>query len=519
MNLPFETVFTMKRILKSPNTLWIAALIVVFAASFAYIFDPKLNFNGDNCYYFANATSLANGDGYADMFGKPTNNFPPGYPLLMVPLRMLTDSIIAQKLLNGLFLLVGTLLLFSIMVRAGFKRNLAFLTSSAVLVTPHLLEFSTMMMSEASCFCCIALVFWLYQGVLRREEEGASVWRMPQFYLFLAALVFSYYIRTQALALVVGFALAMLVKRRYAQSAAVVAAFAVGYLPWMLRNASLGLGQSRYVSQIDFSNIFTNLKMLIVQAIPESVIPFFPVNYEKTPSVLLYIIAFMMLAIILYGFWNSNKLRWPLFFYFCGTLGIIAIMDTPSQYRYVTTAIPFLTLGMFVGLWHLFSMVTKFSLGKNFSAWFLLVLFVPMTFQKSSGTGHTIGDLRLFATMKFPAHYENFFNIGKVIADFDPKGIVCSRKPELLYAASGMRGVHYLETEDTDKMLRSMIDRKVDYVIFEQLGYSSTEYYLMPCIKMHPELFKVIGNLPNPDTYLFSFDRRKAMFWLLNKNK
>ena len=161
----------MKKLLKSENLLWCIALAVIFTISFSYTFDSKLNLNGDNCYYFANATSLAKGAGYADMFGKPTTNFPPGYPLLMTPLRMVTDSIVAQKVLNGLFLLTGVLLLFSTIVRAGFKRPLAFLACTAVLITPHLLEFTTMMMSEASCFCCIALIFWLYQGIMEKEKE------------------------------------------------------------------------------------------------------------------------------------------------------------------------------------------------------------------------------------------------------------------------------------------------------------------------------------------------------------
>ena len=143
----------MTKFLKSPNLLWGIALFAIFVISFSYVFDSKINLNGDNCYYFIYATSLAQGNGYADMLGKATAHFPPGYPLLMAPLRMVTDSIVTQKILNGAFLFVGVMLLFSIMVRAGFKRSLAFLACSAVLVTPHLLEFATMMMSEASCFC------------------------------------------------------------------------------------------------------------------------------------------------------------------------------------------------------------------------------------------------------------------------------------------------------------------------------------------------------------------------------
>ena len=503
----------MTKVLKSPNFLWGVALFALFTISFSYIFDSKLNLNGDNCYYFANATSLARGDGYADMFGKPTTNFPPGYPLLMAPLRMVTDSIVAQKILNGVFLCVGVMLLFSMMLRAGFKHSLSFLACSAVLITPHLLEFTTMMMSEASCFCCMALIFWLFQGVMSNERQ-TSVWRMPRFYLLLALIVFSYYIRTQAIAIIAGFVIGFIFMRRYALSAAVVGAFVMGYLPWMLRNSMLGLNQSRYVSQIDFTNIFSTAKMLIIQAMPESIIPFVPVNYNEPAGAMLWIFAIALLAAVLYGFWNMGKLRWPLFFYFCGTIGIISLFNVPSQYRYLTTATPFLTMGLFVGLYKFGEYVARKYFNCGFSAWILLLLFLPATVQENRGNKHTLGDLHMIAEQQFPSQFNNFFDMGKMLAKHNADAIVCSRKPELLYATSGMRGVHYLENEDTALMLQSMLDKKVDYVLFEQLGYGSTYRYLLPCIQKHPDIFKVVAHLKNPDTYLFIFDKQKAAEWL-----
>lgn len=505
----------MRTFLKSPNLLWIVALFAIFVISFSYVFDSKINLNGDNCYYYINATSLAHGEGYADMLGKPTTNFPPGYPLLMAPLRVITDSIVAQKILNGVFLFVGVALLFSIMVRAGFKRNLAFLACSAMLITPHLLEFTTMMMSEASCFCCLALIFWLFQGVTHKEEqEQVPVWRMPRFYLMLALIVFAYYIRTQAIAVIAGFLLGFIFMRRYTLSAAVVGAFAVGYLPWMVRNAILGLNQSRYTSQIDFTNIFSTAKMLIIQAMPETIIPFVPVNYDEPTGVALWIFGIILLAAVLYGFWNMGKLRWPLFFYFCGTIGIISLFNVPSQYRYLTSATPFLTMGLFVGLYKFCEILTKKYLDCSFSAWVLLLLFVPATMQEAKGSKHTLKDLHALAQEKFPPQFTNFFSMGKYLAKHAPDAIVCSRKPELLYATTGMRGVKYLEREDTALMLQDMLDKKVDYVILEQLGYGSTYRYLLPCLQKHPDVFTIVAQAKNPETYLFVFEKQKAIEWL-----
>lgn len=510
----------MKKNLKSPNLLWMIALFAIFVISFSYVFDSKINLNGDNCYYFINATSLARGEGYADMLGKPTTNFPPGYPLLMAPLRMVTDSIVAQKILNGLFLFAGVALLFSTMVRAGFKRNLAFLACSAVLITPHLLEFTTMMMSEASCFCCLALIFWLFQSITRKEEqEQTSVWRMRRFYLLLALIVFAYYIRTQAIAIIAGFLLGFIFMRRYSLSVAVVGAFAAGYLPWMVRNAILGLNQSRYTSQIDFTNIFSTTKMLVTQAMPESIIPFVPVDYKEPTSVLMWIFAILLLVAVLYGFWNMGKLRWPLFFYFCGTIGIISLFNVPSQYRYLTSATPFLTMGLFVGLYKFCEILTKKYLNCGFSAWILLLLFIPATTQEAKGDKHTLKDLHILAEQKFPPQYANFFSMGKYLAKHAPDAIVCSRKPELLYATSGMRGVNYLENEDTALMLQNMLDKKVDYVILEQLGFGSTHRYLLPCLQKHPDIFTIVAQAKNPETYLFVFEKQKAIEWLKANNK
>ncbi len=51
----------------------------------------------------------------------------------------------------------------------------------------------------------------------------------------------------------------------------------------------------------------------------------------------------------------------------------------------------------------------------------------------------------------------------------------------------------------------------------EQLGYGSTARYLYPAIVAHQELFPVVGQIPNPDTYLLKFEREKAKEKLLTK--
>ncbi len=500
----------MNRKRKFSNLPWVAALLVMAVAVFIFVFNPKADFNGDNCYYFANATSLAEGRGYADMFGRETNNFPPGYPILMTPVRMLTDSIVAQKILNLAFLFGGVVLLFMLLVERGFKRGLAFLVGAAVLVTPHILEFSTIMMSEASCIFFIILSLWLY---VRLPRDEAQLWRSKRFYLFLAVLVFTYHIRTQAVALVVAVVAAMLVERRWRTSAVVGATFMLGCLPWMVRNALLGLGQSRYVSQIDFSRFFDNVQMLLFKAVPESVIPFANIRYDEGVSFGLFVGALLLLALIIYGFCKMPSLRTLLLVMFGATIFIIAALDTPSRYRYLVIILPLLTAGLFVGLWSLGTVVSGFF-KREFPVYILTLLFVPMFMQYDTLTKHTIWGLYVYGRIPLPSKFYNFREVSRRAAEFDRYAIVATRKPELFYLYSGVKARYFLETEDEAELIADLVDKGVKYVVLDQLGMEATFKYLYPCVRNHPELFTTVVTVKNPDTYLLYFNREAARAWL-----
>ena len=63
---------------------------------------------------------------------------------------------------------------------------------------------------------------------------------------------------------------------------------------------------------------------------------------------------------------------------------------------------------------------------------------------------------------------------------------------------------------DHKAVLREMVKSGADYVVLDQLGFSSTALYLYPAIQKNPELFYPVVHLTLPDTYLLQFDRKKA---------
>lgn len=497
---------TKERLLQ--NLPWLAMLSVVALMVFVFTFNPKPDYNGDNCHYYANATSLVQGRGYTDMFGEPTNNFPPGYPLLMAPLRMLTDSVVAQKIQNLVFIFLAVLLQFFLLVKLGLQRCLAFIACVAVLVTPHILEFSTMMMSEASCILFFMLAFWLY---LCLPDDERVCLRAQQFYLLLFVLVFSFYIRTQAVAIVVAFLLTFILARKLRLAVVLLLTFIIAYIPWAIRNYMLGLEQSRYVSQIDYANILGTLKMLFVQAIPESVVPFFDIDYNVEPTVALWLLSMAMLAVILYGIYRLGRITLPLLLLFMGTMAIVSLINTPSQYRYIIIILPFLTVAFVVGLYNIGKIIAQKLFKCGFSPWLLVILFLPMFLQRNIVSKHTLTGLYVYGRMKTPDNYQNFYEMGERIYELDKNAIVATRKPDLLYLHSGIKARNFLETDNDTLLIQDLIEKKVDLVIVDQLGFKGTFLYLAPCVRRHRDIFRPLLSVKNPDTFLFIFDRKLAI--------
>lgn len=61
------------------RAIYIGLLIIVWACAYVYIFNEKIDINGDNCRYYTFASSLASGQGYADI-SAPTLTPPMPFP-------------------------------------------------------------------------------------------------------------------------------------------------------------------------------------------------------------------------------------------------------------------------------------------------------------------------------------------------------------------------------------------------------------------------------------------------------
>ena len=492
-----------------------------------YTFNSKPDMNGDNFCYYIYASSLAEGQGYCDLSspGSPaTANFPPGYPLLMTPLRMLTDSIVAQKWLNEVFVLLSILLLYFALLALDLPLSISFTAAFAGLFCPRLLHFSTMMMSEASFLFVSMLVFYALVRMTKHEETWWSELRSAWLYVMILALVLTYHIRTQGVALVVSVLFVLLVRKRWGALLTTFGGFVLGCLPWMIRNKVLGLNGNRYLDSIMLSNpwrpemgtisfgemverFFQTLKMLLFNAFPNTVVPFAKADCDApTYSWQLYLLGAAMIALMLYGAWKLGKQRWFGIGYVAATLCVISLFSTPSGNRYITSLLPFLTAFLFIGIWAL----CTWLLQRKWKALpFPAYLLLPLLLFAKPG----LEEEHKIAQQKYPANYQQFFAIGKALKKNTDKDIViCSRKPQMLWLYSERAGVNYRYTTDAKELIADLVTKKVDMVVLDALGYSSTYRYLFPAVQQYPQLFpNVLMHYPDTHTYLLSFDRQRAI--------
>lgn len=511
-----------------------ALLAIVWGILAAKTFNPKADLNGDNFCYYIYASSMATGHGYSDLStpeAKPTSNFPPGYPLLMTPLRVVTDSIVAQKWLNELFVLGGILLIFFTLMRIGLRWDISFVAAAAGLFSPRLWHFSTMMMSEASFFFTSAFVFYALARYLSDEKKDERWWvdvKNPWLWGMIIALVWNYHIRTQGLALVAGVGLLLLAQRRWVGLGTTVVGFVIGCLPYMIRNKVLGLNGNRYLDTIMLSNpwqpdagtltfteivqrFFETLKMLIFNAIPNTIFPYLDVNCDQPEfSAGIYITGALVLAVIVIGYWSMGKLRWGMLGYLAATLGLISIFSTPSGNRYITSILPLLAAGLMCGIWQ----IAEWLMSKH-NKWLftgcaliLCLLFIP----SKDGIKSEIAQSK----QKYPVQYVQFFSMAKQMKKIAPKGsVVCSRKPQMFWMDSQLPGVNYKYTKDAKELILDLVEKKVDFVLLDNLGYSSTYLYLYPAIQQYPQFFQqAVLRYDNTHQYMIVFDRERAALLL-----
>lgn len=505
---------------------------------FAYTVDPKLDLNGDNVAYIKLAHALADGQGYANVSADgtvlPASHFPPGYPaILSVMMRLGLDSLMAFKVLNGLFLLVSVLGLFVMTRRLTGQTYLAFSIAALTLFSPSLLHFAGMAMSEMSYMAATVLaLFMLYIYDGKGRAKPTAFYRSPYFYLAVLFAAGAYYIRTVGASVMCAVVVFYLFRKEWMAALSSAGGLVLCLLPWSLRNAACGI-ESRYLGTVMTVNpwrpeegtissvgemvnkMWVNINDTVIQGFKGLLFPF---GEWATTGFSAWFFGLLVVAVVFYGVWQLGRMRWAMLAFLLANIGLFALWHGGNGTRYVTPLIPFLFVFFYVGVWALVRFVlqkrNKAGL-KPDSLWGLLLLVLILPMVKPVQERH--------ATVRqpYPPAYVHYFNLAQMMQNSVEQGtVVCCRKPEFfVHFAPKVVATNYVYDLDPAVLVRDMIDKNVDYVVLEQLGYGSTVRYLYPAVRAYQELFPVVYVSPAPETYLLRFDREAARRKLMSADE
>lgn len=529
----------------------LASIVLTFIISYTAIFDRKLDLNGDNANYLTYAHNIAAGHGYSalswDATYQPVNHFPPAYSfVLSLFMRMGIDSLVFFKVLNGILMLLVIFIISHLTARLADNDWLGMAVGVFLALCAPMLHFATMVMSEmnyaffsAMCFLCL----WKYAASQEQEAKSQESvndvpwYRCPWFYLAILSAMAAYYFRTMAMACIFALLVFYLVRKEWQQALASLAIAVLTYLPWVLRNKAAGL-ESRYFGTIMtvnpwrpelgtistpaefFEKVLKNIDETVIKAFTESLFPFINVNYNETSSWLAICGALLIIAVMIYGCFVNRRFTWLLFAYFVGNIGLFGLWHGGNGIRYVVPLIPWIVMTFYLGVTGVVRLISvKVNVRKQdkqtskqrkvmaasvgVPQWAALLLIVLALLQ--------IPSVKLLAVQNrqpYPPAYKEYFDIAKQMKrHFKGKHVVVAcRKPELfMYYAPDICARRYAFSDKPEEVIADLEEHKVEYVVLDALGYSSTGLYLYPAIMQNQQRFAPVMQYDNPPTYLLKF--------------
>ena len=506
------------------QTIYVIVRTILYVIVYSYSFDSKLDINGDNATYLHLARNLSQGFGFSDVTANgvvPTNFYPPGYPaLLSIFMSLGINNLFFFKLLDGLFLFLSIGGLFFLVKRITKQTNLAFVIAAITIFSPQLMHFSNIVMSEMFYVFCTTVCF--VSLIQYADKSNSDFWKSPYYYISIISVVIAYHIRAIGSTAIFGLLVFFMFRKEWKATVVSAVGIVLLLLPWIIRNSLAGLG-SRYLGPIMTVNpwrpevgsissvgemiakMIANFDEILIKGIKEILFPFLTIDYQTPSGFFDVVTCLLILAVLFYGAWNLGKLKWFFIAYLLANIGLLLLWNGGNGSRYLVTVAPLIFILFYVGIYFLLVHIFKLKRVAQTIPFVFLIMILLM-----------LAPLQMLAKQAkepyMPA-YENYFSIAKTMNEKAPKNtIVCCRKAELfMFYAPHIFATNYIYSMDPKALILDLINKKVEYVILEQLGYGSTGRYLFPAIQQNMELFTVFWQLPNPDTYLLKFERRKAI--------
>ena len=505
---PPVTAFSLADALASPGARRAAPALLVLVSLLltAWTFDAKLSLSGDNTEFITLARSLVQGEGLSyinEPQAKTATKYPFGLPLLLAPLEWLfPGEWVPMKWLVS-FCLVGAVVMAYLWVGRHLGPTAGAAAGLLCATMPLLQDYGHQVMSEVPYLAVSLLAIYLLERGLERPGLGH-----PALWGGMAALVAAYYLRSVGLVLAAALMGSLVLGRDWRRALALGGAFFIAWLPWTLRNRAAGGGGVYFKQLVLFNPYLPELGYLDASSLAERLyLNLLSYVYQRFPE----------------GFWLSTEagLAVPASLAFCALAAygvFVCLRRRDHLLPLIYTAfflftvvvwpwtgerflIPIVPVALFFAFRGALDLAGRLGDRKRMAG-AVLVAALALT-----GVGHVRGlsVLAQRATSEYPPQWNNYYLAGRwLAANTSQDALVVCRKSYWMYIVSG-RTAQVYAFDQPQAVLRGLEEAGADYVVVDQLGFSSTYDFLVPAIQRYPERFELLWQKSGPDTYIFRF--------------
>jgi hypothetical protein len=504
------------------RTFWVRLIIVCQMTLLAVQFAPNISTNGDDAVYYILGKSLASGHGYRNIHlaqSPIATSYPIVFPAFLAITHFLTDAPLLAKILVmclGLLATLASLYLFGSWTRQ-YALPLMMCIAGCAVMNQHAIE----LLSEIP-YVALSLASLL---LLDKSYNDPNNKRLFWLTIFVSILPMN--CRSIGMAFSGAFIIANLLNKRYRYAVAhclllacsivffkMLTSWNTPYVLQLFQVNSYDPEQGYATLSEMMLRVIANISKYSSEILPGALFPSFAKanpNLARPLGVGLSLL--MGIGCLKNAFLPSRLVSYYIVFY-CGILSLWQAQW--SSGRFLAGIMPFLFFLLFVGLstvWEValgigkqtqgiirkvFSQNPLSSLSKAQAAtlWAIALLFtidcVALQIQNR--------DIRRVST----ADWTNFNSCADWIRLNTPKdAIVVSRKTELVYLRSRRQGMLYPFSRDKEKVIAEIKKQGASYILVDGFAWTgTTQRYLYPALMAHPEFYRIVYVLKNPNTFV-----------------
>jgi len=497
-------------------------LIVLQLLLFAWQFSPQLCTNGDNAKYLTLGKALIEGRGYRNI-GEPEAPVEPQYPILFPALlgfaQLFSDNYIFPKIIIAIIGSLAVVLCY--LLYRTQPNHLLWPLLTLVTTSGLIAEYSLILMSEIPYLFFSLLALYLREKSLDKPSSGLIFW------LTVTVSVMPVNCRSIGLA----FSAAWIIDNIWSKHYRLALMHAVGLICTIAIFRSFVPSDPYFVQLIQRNSydpdagfvtpaemgtrILQNLSRYGGILVRGALIPF----AHNLPPFVGRILSTLSLGCIIIGWLRAFFIPGKRFvgIYLLLYAGILCMWQPQwAGERFLVSIIPFLYLMLLYGLDALvsffdpsvprppgdfFSRLSSGTIAPSryhtpLTVW--AAAAVIMAFNLDYGLVNS-------GKRKEPTpDWRNFYSCADwVRIHTPPNAVVMSRKPELFYLRSKRKGLVYPFTHDVEKVIATIEEKGATHVVHDNFAWSATTArYLYPAIAAHPERFKIVYALKDPDTFV-----------------